>query len=145
MQHHREAKHNPRILINYGLSMPFVYSVFIPAVFLDICVEIYHRICFKLYGLPYVKRLNYIRIDRQKLSYLSWLEKINCAYCGYINGLFHYVSVIAAETEKYWCGIMHAKYKGFKAPAHHKNFLPYGDEQAYNEFVNEKGEEKEPK
>jgi len=28
------------------------------------------------------------------------LERINCAYCGYANGLVNYVSVIVAETER---------------------------------------------
>ncbi len=82
-----------------------------------------------------MKRSAYIRIDRQKLSYLAWFEKINCAYCGYANGVVGYVSAILAETEKYWCGIMHAKYKGFHAPKHHKQFLPYNDQQALVDFL----------
>ena len=41
--------------------------------------------------------------------------------------------MITAETEKYWCGIMHKKYKGFVQPAHHKDFLKYGDEKAFKE------------
>ncbi|MBI4117569.1 MAG: hypothetical protein HY453_00595 [Parcubacteria group bacterium] len=103
----------------------------IPTLFLDICMEIYHRICFPLYGLPYVKRSNYILIDRHRLQYLTFLQKIGCAYCGYANGVYNYAVEIAARTEQYWCGIMHEKKKGFIPPKHHANFLPYGDREAF--------------
>ena len=112
------------------LSLPIILSVFLPMVVFDIWVEFYHRICFKFYGLKYVKRSLYIKIDRQKLQYLKWYQKIGCAYCGYANGLASYWGSIAAETEKYWCAIMHKKSKNFKAPSHHKNFAPYGNKKA---------------
>lgn len=111
--------------------MPFIYSVTIPLVIFDIWLEVYHRICFAAYGLPYVKRSQYIRIDRQKLKYLNIIEKLNCMYCGYANGLLHYSSIIAGETEKYWCGIKHKKDNGFIEPAHHNEFIEYGDEEAF--------------
>jgi hypothetical protein len=87
-------------------------------------------------GIPYIRRRDHIRIDRQKLCYLKWYEKINCMYCGYVNGWLHYASAIAKETEAYWCGITHNKYDGFKPPEHHKDFLPYADKKAFDEFVN---------
>lgn len=72
-------------------------------------------------------------MDRQKLSYLTIYDKVNCAYCGYANGLMHYGTRIAGDTEKYWCGIKHTPGKGFKEPEHHKDFLKYGDEKAFKE------------
>jgi len=78
-----------------------------------------------------IKRNKYIKIDRHKLKYLNWFEKLNCIYCGYANGFLHYASVIAAETEKYWCGIKHSKDKNFIPPNHHKDFLEYGDGEAF--------------
>lgn len=120
------------------ISLPFIWGVIIPMVFFDIWVEVYHRICFPLYGLRYVKRSNHIRIDRHKLKYLNWYQKIACAYCGYANGLANYWTVIAGKTEKYWCGIMHKKYPGFKVPKHHKNFVKYGDEKAFRKRYNNK-------
>lgn len=125
------------------LSMPFIYAMIIPGIILDICTEIYHRICFKLYGIAYVKRREYIRIDRHRLSYLSFIEKINCMYCGYMNGLFHYVSEIAAQTEKYWCAIKHKNDLGriFYPPAHHDVFADYDNKAALTEFLEK--EEKE--
>ncbi len=122
------------------ISLPIIWSGLIPLVVVDVWLELYHRTCFPLYGLPYVKRSNYIRIDRHKLKYLSWSQKLGCAYCGYVNGWAHYASVIVGETEKYWCGIMHKKYPGFKAPEHHKDFAKYGDEKAFREKYEVKNE-----
>lgn len=116
------------------LTSPVIYSLIVPFLVIDIWVEIYHRVCFTAYRIPYVSRSKYIRIDRHKLAYLNPFEKLNCMYCGYINGLVHYVSVIAGETEKYWCGIRHKADPEFIEPAHHRDFLPYGDEEAFRNF-----------
>lgn len=115
---------------------PFIWGMFIPIVFLDITAEIYHRVAFPLYGIEINKRRNYIRIDRQKLSYLSTLDKISCMYCGYANGVLNYTSKIAGDTEKYWCSIKHKENSGFIPPEHHKDFLSYNDKDAYDEFLN---------
>ena len=125
--------------IRHTLTAPFIYSVFIAIIVLDIFVELYHRIGFRLCKLELVKRSDYIKIDRHKLKYLNWFDKINCAYCDYSNGVLRYACEIAARTEKYWCGIKHKQYKGFKEPKHHKNFLKYGDKKAFNKkFKNKK-------
>lgn len=118
----------------HALSIPFIWSVLIPLVFLDMMIELYHRVCFPLYGLKLVDRSAFICVDRQKLSYLTWYEKINCAYCGYANGLLRYGVEIGARTEAYWCGIRHQDKPGFNQPSHHKKFLAYGDEEAYKKF-----------
>ena len=127
-------KQNNHRFVWHLLSMPVIYSMTIPLVILDLWIEIYHRICFAAYGIPYVKRGKYIRVDRQKLRYLSFLEKLNCMYCGYANGLLHYSLIIAGETEKYWCGIKHKPDSDFCEPEHHKEFIAYGDEEAYRKL-----------
>ena len=127
-------KHKERIFRHWLVS-PFIYMMIIPLIILDIFLEIYHRICFKIYKINYITRNSYIRIDRHKLKYLNPLEKINCAYCGYANGLLQYASKIAGETEKYWCGIKHKKTKDFVEPEHHKDFLEYNDEKEFNKFI----------
>ena len=97
-----------------------------------ICLEIYHRTCFPLYGIPYVQRSRYIRIiDRTKLPYLTLLEKIGCAYCGYVNGWTHYASAIAAQTESYWCAMAHLEERGYIPAQHESSFAKYGDEGAF--------------
>ena len=126
-----EYKKKKNMFLRHLLNFPFLWVQIIAALFLDLSVELYHQIGFRLCKIPLVKRSNYIKIDRHKLKYLNWSNKIGCAYCGYANGLLHYASEIAARTEKYWCGIMHEKSKGFIEPEHHKDFVKYGDEAAY--------------
>jgi len=132
-----EYKRQNRVLQHYTAGL-FIYLMMVPLVILDIFMELYHRICFPLYGIPYVKRSNYIKLDRHKLKYLNLIDKFNCDYCGYANGLLYYASTIAAETEKYWCSIKHEGQKDFKPSPHHSRFLPYGDEQAYKDFIQKK-------
>lgn len=124
--------------LRHTLAIPFIWGISIPMVIMDLFVEIYHRVAFPLYGIPTVKRSNYIRIDRQKLSYLSWNDKLSCMYCGYANGFAAYMVKIAGDTEKYWCGIKHHEGGGYVPQPHQKDFLPYGDEKAYKDFIGKK-------
>ncbi|MBT3417053.1 hypothetical protein HON86_00480 [Candidatus Woesearchaeota archaeon] len=116
------------------ISIPFIWLALFPAIVLDSVVELYHRVCFPLWGLPTVKRSDYIKMDRSKLSYLNMIDKINCTYCGYMGGLANYFVKIAWDTEAYWCGIKHKKYENFEEPKHHKDFLEYGDEKSFKEI-----------
>ncbi|MFC1768834.1 hypothetical protein ACFLZX_03650 [Nanoarchaeota archaeon] len=120
----------------HSLSAPIVYLQIIPLIILDVFIEIYHRTCFRLYRIPLIRRSKYIRVDRHRLKYLSPFEKINCAYCGYANGLLQYSAKIAGETEKYWCGIKHDKNEDFVEPSHHKDFLEYDDEKNFDKEFN---------
>lgn len=97
------------IRFKYLISMPFIYSMIIPAVILDIFLEIYHRVCFPLYWIPTVKRSDYFIYDRRFLAYLNWFEKLNCLYCSYFNNLMAYAREVAWRTERYWCPIKHSK------------------------------------
>ncbi len=113
------------------MATPFVWAMIIPVVIADIFIEVYHRICFPLFGIPYVKRSQYIRIvDRAKLPYLSWPERLGRAYCGYVNGWLHYASVIAGKTEHYFCAVAHLEARGYIPDEHEKDFVKYGDEAA---------------
>ena len=105
-----------------NLSAPFIYSMIFPLVILDVWIEMYHRICFLLYEINYVKRSRYIKSDRHNLKKLSWINKINCMYCGYAIGLLNYASEIGARTETYWCNIKHDENPDFVPPKHHKQF-----------------------
>jgi len=120
-----EFRNHPERRLCHLLSAPFIYIMIIPLLILDIFLWIYHNICFRLYNIPLVCRAQYIKIDRHKLSKLNLLEKLNCAYCGYANGLLNYAVKVAAETEKYWCSIKHERTKNFIEPSHHKDFINY--------------------
>ncbi|MBI2426959.1 MAG: hypothetical protein HYV34_03855 [Candidatus Kerfeldbacteria bacterium] len=123
--------------VRHLLSAPFIYVQIVPLVILDLGLTIYHEMCFPLYGIPKVKRSEYIKIDRQKLGYLDWMQKLNCAYCGYANGLIMYAQRIAGDTERYWCPIKHKNDpKHFHAPPHHRAFAEYGDADEFHEKFN---------
>ncbi len=112
------------------ITVPFIWSCLPPALIMDLVVSLFQMICFPVYSIPKVKRADYIVIDRHYLSYLNGIEKINCYYCGYFNGLIAYVQEIAARTEQYWCPIKHAK----RSKAHHSRydkFFDYGDGNNY--------------
>ena len=97
----------------------------------------YQHFCFPIYQVPLVKRKEYIKIDRQRLQYLNFRQKINCMYCGYVNGFLAYALAIAGRTEQYWCSIKHKTDPGqiFYPPQHQAEFLSYNDKKAYETFT----------
>ena len=62
------------------------------------------------------------------------LEKLNCAYCAYANGLVGYVGEIAARTEAYWCPIKHAR-RMVMTHARYADFADFGDAEAYRRAI----------
>jgi len=112
------------------LTAPIIYSVIVPLLVLDLFVWIYQQTCFRVYGIPIVRRSDFIIIDRHQLDYLNAIEKLNCMYCGYGNGLIAYIREIFARTEQYWCPIKHARLNNHQHPYVEK-FVDYGDAEAY--------------
>ena len=112
------------------LTAPVIYSLLLPLVILDLWVTLYQWICFPIYGVARVPRRRYFALDRHQLAYLNGIEKINCTFCSYANGLLGYVREVGARTEQYWCPIKHAR----AVPAPHQRyhvFLDYGDASGY--------------
>lgn len=99
------------VRIREMISIPFIYSMIIPALILDIFLFIYQQTAIRLYGIPITKRSDYIVFDRKHLAYLNLIQKINCLYCSYVNWLFSYWVEVAWRTEKYWCPIKSAARK----------------------------------
>jgi hypothetical protein len=62
------------------------------------------------------------------------LEKLNCAYCSYANGLIAYVREIAGRTEQYWCPIKHAR-RVIGAHPRYALFEDYGDAEGYRKWL----------
>jgi len=122
--------------ISHILSAPVIYSLIFPLLFLDFAITLYQHICFRIYGIPLVKRSNYLVIDRQHLDYLNVIEKLNCMYCGYGNGLVAYVREVIARTELYWCPIKHAN-KILDTHSLTNNYADYGDAEAYRKTLEE--------
>jgi hypothetical protein len=112
------------------LSAPVIYAMIIPTMLMDLGLWIYQTVCFPVYGIPKVKRSDHIVLDRHYLKYLNFLERLNCDYCSYFNGLSSYAMEIAARTEQYWCPIKHAFGKAQRHSRAHL-FADYGDADAY--------------
>jgi len=91
------------------VSAPFIYAMLIPFVFLDVFLFVYQSVCFPLYRIPKVRRSIFIVLDRHQLGYLNVIERTNCMYCGYVDGLLAYARQIVSRTETYWCPIKHAR------------------------------------
>lgn len=118
----------------YLLTAPLIYGLIFPLVLLDLSVTIYQQVCFRVYGIERVNRGDHVLIDRHHLAYLNGLEKLNCIYCGYANGVIAYAREIAGRTERFWCPIKHASRAADPHPYFEK-FLEYGDAEAYRAWV----------
>jgi N-glycosylase/DNA lyase len=67
---------------------------------------------------------------------LNAIEKLNCVYCGYANGVLAYAREIAGRTEQYWCPLRHAlRVRG--PHAQYRDFVEYGDAAGYRARLEE--------
>jgi hypothetical protein len=112
------------------LTAPVIYAGIVPFLLLDLFVSVFQAVCFPIYGIAKVKRADYLVFDRHHLAYLNALEKLNCAYCSYANGLIAYTREIASRTEQYWCPIKHAR-RVIGTHARYATFDDYGDAEAF--------------
>lgn len=114
------------------LTAPVIYSLILPLALMDLWASAYQAICFRAYRLPRVRRCDYLVFDREALAYLNVIERLNCWFCEYANGVAAYVREIASRTEQYWCPIKHA----LKVTSPHKRyqaFVDYGDADGYRD------------
>lgn len=113
-----------------ALTAPLIYSMIVPFLLLDLGVTIYQFLCFPVYRIARVRRSEYLLFDRARLPYLNLLERLNCTYCSYANGLLAYVGEVAARTEQYWCAIKHSDQP--RAPhGRYDTFADFGDARGY--------------
>jgi hypothetical protein len=116
------------------VTAPFIYVGIVPFGLLDLFLIVYHGICFPVYGIPKVRRADYVVFDRGSLKYLNLLERLNCLYCSYGNGVLAYGVEVAARTEQHWCPIKHAQ--RLRAPhSRYSHFFEYGDARRYSQEV----------
>ncbi|MCX6735970.1 MAG: hypothetical protein NTZ13_02705 [Candidatus Parcubacteria bacterium] len=147
LRRHRELKigswkyitrANPLVI----LTSLIIYPVIIPIIILDLSVTIYQHLCFHIYGIPLVKRHDYMVFERTHLAYLNLVQKINCAYCSYGNGVIAYAREIFARTEQYWCPIKHAKRTILGNHERYEDFADYGDIDSFIKKYKEAREHK---
>jgi hypothetical protein len=113
-----------------ALTAPLIYAMTVPMVALDLFLMLYQAVCFPIYGIPKVRRRDYLVFDREELPYLNILEKLHCAYCSYANGLAAFFREVTGRTEQYWCPIKHAR-RIRDAHGRYPHFFEYGDVEAY--------------
>ena len=111
---------------------PDDFILCVAVLFLDFVAVLFQFICFPVYGIPKVPRKDYVVMDRWKLSYLNSIEKWNCVYCEYVNGVLAFVQEIAGRTEQYWCPIKHAL-RAKNTHSRYSHFLDYGDADQYRQ------------
>jgi len=124
------AKFIGRSSLAVVLTAPVIYSLIIPLAIADAWISAYQAICFRAYRIPRVQRRDYIAFDRDRLAYLNLVERLNCAYCSYANGVVAYVREVSSRTEQYWCPIKHAV-KVSDPHRRYYEFLEYGDAEGY--------------
>jgi len=125
-------------LLNYVFSSPLlvavtapvIYSLIIPFAVVDLWASLYQAVCFRVYGIPQVRRGLYLNFDRTGLPYLNALEKLNCGYCSYVNGVIAYVREVGSRTEQYWCPIKHTR-RVVGAHGRYNGFEDFGDGEGY--------------
>src|SRR5712691_6229924 len=139
LSEHKQLKHwLPSYIIHSRflavITAPVIYAGFFPFCLLDLFLAIYQGICFPVYGIPKVKRSDYLIFDRGHLRYLNLVERLNCVYCSYANGLCAYVTEISALTEQHWCPIKHAR--RLRAPhSRYTRFFDYGNAELYQRQI----------
>jgi len=122
------------------LTAPIIYSMLLPILIVDLGFSLFQHTCLRAYGVPIVARRRYMVNDRHRLAYLNVIEKVNCSYCGYANGVMAYAREIISRTEQHWCPIRHARH----VPDAHKRyprFFPYGDAVSWHEKLQDKRRE----
>ncbi len=117
------------------LTAPVIYAGWVPFALMDLFVTLYQWICFPVYRIPRVRRSDYVVLDRADLPYLNLIEKFNCFYCSYGNGVAAYAREVAARTEQYWCPIKHAR-RIRAAHDRYPQFFDHGDAEAYRQGLN---------
>ncbi|WP_369854522.1 hypothetical protein [Candidatus Thalassolituus haligoni] len=126
----QRIKKNPKHFLLIAITAPAIYGLIIPVVVADVFVSLYQAMCFPVYQIPKVNRREYLALDRGKLSYLTLMQKINCLYCDYANGVFAYACEVAGRTEWYWCPIKHPD-NVKRAHDHYDAFIDYDDGESF--------------
>ena len=113
---------------------PAIYSLALPFALLDVWVQAYQALCFRLLGIRRVRRHDYLALDRHRLAYLNAAQRVNCFYCAYVNGLIAFVREVGARTEQFWCPIKHRRPAPGQHARHHR-FAPFGDAAAFHRLL----------
>jgi hypothetical protein len=137
-EHRRLKSSLGRYVLDSGLltilTAPIIYFGVVPFFLLDLFLGVYQAICFPVYGIPMAKRADYLIFDRGALKYLNLVERINCRYCSYGNGVLAWAREIGARTEQHWCPIKHAR-RLRELHSRYGHFVEYGNAGQYRDKI----------
>jgi hypothetical protein len=102
-----------------------IYAMALPLLIIDVSCTVFHAIFFSIRGMPKTPRRNYVIIDYGRLKNLNWMQKTNCIYCDYANGLIAWAKAVINTTEVYSCAIKHGS--GGHGREHQKDFYEPGE------------------
>jgi hypothetical protein len=123
----KNKKASPRGILLRAVSTVVITSMVFPLLIVDVCCSVYHAVYFRLKGIPLIPRGRYIVLDRGRLRGLNWVQRWNCAYCDYANGLIEWTKAVINTTEVYNCAIKHGS--AAHALDHQKGYFAYRDFQ----------------
>lgn len=135
MLHITAERKKQRGTLRIWASTPFIYGMIVPLAFMDLAVTVYQAVAFRCYGIPRVKRRQYVRWEGRGHGMVRRIDRFNCAYCSYANGIAAYMRAVLIETEKYWCPIKYAARNGFHVPHPQGDYAAPGDEAALRKIV----------
>jgi hypothetical protein len=116
----------------WTLGAPLLFACVLPAALFDAAVAFYQKVCFPVYGIPQVRRGDYIVSDREAFSGLPLLERLSAAAIGYVRGVLAFTGEAAGRTEQFWCPIKHARALA-GVHSRYDRFFDFGDETAWRE------------
>ncbi|MSR67936.1 hypothetical protein EXS65_03895 [Candidatus Peribacteria bacterium] len=100
-----------------------IWLMILPTLVMHGALWLYQEIYFSVYEIPKMRFRGYLIMDRQKLSKLSWGQKLSCAFCAYTNAVAAWFKAISNQTEVYSCAIKHSVFK--EGQEYQKEFFDY--------------------
>lgn len=100
-----------------------IWMMVFPTILIHAALWAYQEIYFSIYDIPKMRFRDYLIMDRQKLSKLTWGQKLSCAFCAYTNATAAWFKAISNQTEVYSCAIKHSAFK--EGQEYQKEFFEY--------------------
>ncbi len=100
-----------------------IWAMVIPTMLIHLSLWLYQEIYFSTYEIPKMRFRDFLIMDRQKLSKLTWGQKLSCAFCAYTNGVAAWFKAVSNQTEVYSCAIKHSVFK--EGQEYQKEFFEY--------------------
>lgn len=109
------------------LGIVYIYAEVVFIVLVHLVCWLHHVVVFTIFRIPKPRLRDFMIFDRGRLTKLTWMQRIGCVYCSYVNGVAAWVKATANATEIYACAIKHAITK--RGMEHQERYYEYQDFQ----------------